>query len=59
MIISPTTPHYNIRFQLTFGTAKGANALCDIIATVMMCLYLKSSKTGISSCVDLLSFLMI
>ncbi|KAJ6540551.1 hypothetical protein B0H19DRAFT_1175835 [Mycena capillaripes] len=57
MVISPTTPHYNIRFQLTFGTAKGANAVCDIIATIMMCLYLKSSKTGISSTEKLLDAL--
>jgi len=57
MVIDPTTPHYNIKFQVTFGTAKGANALCDIIATVMMCLYLKSSKTGISSTEKLLDAL--
>ncbi|KAJ7822600.1 hypothetical protein B0H13DRAFT_2376576 [Mycena leptocephala] len=57
MVLDPTTPHYNIKFQLTFGTAKGANAVCDIIATIMMCLYLKGSKTGISSTERLLDAL--
>ncbi|KAK7050723.1 RNase III domain-containing protein [Favolaschia claudopus] len=57
MVLSPTTPHYNIKFQVTFGTAKGANALCDIIATTMMCLYLKRSKTGITSTEKLLDAL--
>ncbi|KAK7006720.1 RNase III domain-containing protein [Favolaschia claudopus] len=57
MVVSPTTPHYNIKFQVTFGTAKGANALCDIIATTMMCLYLKRSKTGITSTEKLLDAL--
>ncbi|KAJ7150745.1 hypothetical protein C8R46DRAFT_1043545 [Mycena filopes] len=57
MVLHPTTPHYNIKFQVTFGMAKGANALCDIVATVMMSLYLQRSKTGVASTENLLDAL--
>ncbi|KAJ7028062.1 hypothetical protein C8F04DRAFT_69293 [Mycena alexandri] len=59
MALAPTTPHYNLKFQLTFGLAKGANSLCDIIATVMMTIYLQGSKTGVSSTENLLDSLTI
>ncbi|KAJ7267772.1 hypothetical protein C8J57DRAFT_1509874 [Mycena rebaudengoi] len=51
------TPHYNINFQVFFGGSKGANALCDILATIMMCKYLSDSKTRIKSTENLLDTL--
>ncbi|KAJ7035733.1 hypothetical protein C8F04DRAFT_1097239 [Mycena alexandri] len=59
MALAPTTPHYNLKFQLTFGLAKGASSLCDIIATVMMTIYLHGAKTGVSSTENLLDSLII
>ncbi|KAJ7589611.1 hypothetical protein C8J56DRAFT_1076320 [Mycena floridula] len=57
MVLDPTTPHYNLHFQVVFGGAKGANAVCDIIATIMMCRYLSFAKTGIASTENLLDAL--
>ncbi|KAJ7267907.1 hypothetical protein C8J57DRAFT_1228520 [Mycena rebaudengoi] len=57
MLMNPMTPHYNINFQVVFGGSKGANALCDILATIMMCKYLSDSKTGIKSTENLLDTL--
>jgi hypothetical protein len=49
MLMNQMTPHYNLHFQLVFGGAKGANAVCDIIATLAMCFYLTDAKAGIAS----------
>ncbi|KAJ7060896.1 hypothetical protein C8F01DRAFT_177095 [Mycena amicta] len=46
MMMNPNTPHYNIHFQVVFGGSKGANAVCDIIATAMMIKYLKDTSKG-------------
>ncbi|KAJ7049893.1 hypothetical protein C8F01DRAFT_1378149 [Mycena amicta] len=48
---------WNGYFELTFAGAKGANSLCDIVATIAMCKYLTSSKTGIKSTASLLEAL--
>ncbi|KIJ35272.1 hypothetical protein M422DRAFT_129330, partial [Sphaerobolus stellatus SS14] len=34
---------------ITFGLAKGFGAICDILATVAMCLFLKTSRTGMNN----------
>ncbi|KAJ7065429.1 hypothetical protein C8F01DRAFT_1125594 [Mycena amicta] len=57
MILNPATPHYNLHFELVFGFSKGANAVCDILATIMMCKYLSDSKSGIKSTSNLLDAL--
>ncbi|KAJ7780146.1 hypothetical protein DFH07DRAFT_793928 [Mycena maculata] len=57
MLLNQLTPHYNVHFELVFGGAKGANAICDIIATVAMCYYLTEAKTGIASTSNLLDAL--
>jgi len=36
-------------FRITFGLAKGFGAVCDLLATIAMCLFLKISRTGITS----------
>ncbi|KAJ7892977.1 hypothetical protein B0H13DRAFT_2276705 [Mycena leptocephala] len=56
MMMDPTTPHYNIHFQVVFGGSKGANAVCDFIATAMMVKYLKdtSKDSAIKSTSNLL-----
>ncbi|KAJ7223402.1 hypothetical protein GGX14DRAFT_557970 [Mycena pura] len=57
MLLLKTTPHWSKYFELTFAGAKGANSLCDIVATIAMCKYLTSSKTGIKSTASLLEAL--
>ncbi|KAJ7818316.1 hypothetical protein B0H14DRAFT_3740071 [Mycena olivaceomarginata] len=57
MLMNQMTPHYNLHFQLVFGGAKGANAVCDIIATLAMCFYLTDAKAGIASTSNLLDAL--
>ncbi|KAJ7485128.1 hypothetical protein B0H11DRAFT_2279388 [Mycena galericulata] len=59
MLLNQLTPHYNLHFQLVFGGAKGANAVCDIIATIAMCYYLTGAKTGIASTSNLLDALAV
>jgi hypothetical protein len=34
--------------KIFFGIAKGAGAITDILATIAMCLFLSTAKTGIS-----------
>ncbi|KAJ7856767.1 hypothetical protein B0H13DRAFT_1076170 [Mycena leptocephala] len=57
MLLLKTTPHWSKYFELTFAGAKGANSLCDIVATIAMCKYLTTSKTGIKSTASLLEAL--
>ncbi|KAJ7664451.1 hypothetical protein DFH06DRAFT_1187819 [Mycena polygramma] len=58
MLLNPmTTARYTVYFRATFGGAKGAAAVADILATVAMCKYLSWSKTGIASTENLLSTL--
>ncbi|KAJ7863185.1 hypothetical protein B0H13DRAFT_2354329 [Mycena leptocephala] len=57
MLMNQMTPHYNFYFQLVFGASKGANAVCDILATIMMCKFLTDSKTGVKSTSNLLDAL--
>ncbi|KAF7297368.1 RNase III domain-containing protein [Mycena indigotica] len=57
MLLNPTAPHYSHKLEIVFGGSKGANALCDIIATFMLCKYLSNSKGSIKSTADLLDAL--
>ncbi|KAF7321123.1 RNase III domain-containing protein [Mycena chlorophos] len=59
MMMDPTGQHYETKFQVTFGVAKGANSVVDIVATIMMCKYLTDAKTGIKSTSDLLDALSV
>lgn len=45
-------------FAVFFGIAKGAGAVTDILATVAMCLFLESAKTGMNGTNGLLESLM-
>ncbi|KAJ7579018.1 hypothetical protein C8J56DRAFT_1059256 [Mycena floridula] len=38
--------HRNHVFAIFFGFAKGSGAICDLVATVSMSIFLKSSRTG-------------
>jgi len=49
----------NGTFSIFFGLAKGFGAATDVIATVAMCIYLTSSKTGIKETTTLLNKLML
>ncbi|KXN83254.1 hypothetical protein AN958_01659 [Leucoagaricus sp. SymC.cos] len=44
--------------QIFFGIAKGAGAVTDVLATVAMCLFLTSSKTGMNRTNSLIQSLM-
>ncbi|KAF8231794.1 hypothetical protein L208DRAFT_1275019, partial [Tricholoma matsutake] len=50
--------HRNNFFAIGFGLAKGFGALTDILATIAMCVYLTSSKTGIAETNTLLNKLI-
>ncbi|KAJ7199637.1 hypothetical protein GGX14DRAFT_699791 [Mycena pura] len=50
--------HRNRTFAILAGVAKGFGAAADIIATVAMCLFLNSAKTGITRTSSLLRSLM-
>lgn len=41
----------NFGVKIFFGIAKGAGAVTDVLATVAMCIFLRSSKTGMNRCV--------
>ncbi|KAG6826839.1 hypothetical protein H0H92_014192 [Tricholoma furcatifolium] len=45
-------------FAIFFGVAKGFGAMTDILATIAMCLYLSSSRTGIAQTNSLLNYIM-
>ncbi|RDB21960.1 hypothetical protein Hypma_010971 [Hypsizygus marmoreus] len=45
-------------FAIFFGVAKGFGAVTDILATIAMCIYLTSSRTGISETNKLLNTLV-
>jgi hypothetical protein len=59
MLLNQLTPHYNLHFELVFGGAKGANAVCDILATAAMIHYISKAKTGIKSTSNLLDALAV
>jgi len=48
----------NKTFAIFFGIAKGAGAVTDVLATVAMCIFLRSSKTGMNGTNGLLKSLM-
>jgi len=48
----------SILFSVSFGLAKGFGALADILATIAMCMFLTSAKTGIGRTNTLLNNLM-
>jgi len=48
----------NSTFAVFFGIAKGAGAVTDVLATIAMCIFLRSSKTGMNSTNNLLKSLM-
>ncbi|KAF5375930.1 hypothetical protein D9615_008228 [Tricholomella constricta] len=50
--------HRNGTFAIFFGVAKGFGAATDVLATIAMCMYLTSSKTGITETNTLLNKLM-
>lgn len=48
----------NRTFSIFFGISKGFGALTDVLATIAMCIYLTTSKTGIRETTNLLNRLM-